>query len=226
MNKTFALKLAGAGLALLAGSALFLRSPDSSRTSAPAVNPAPSPAVSAQPQPRPAVPRPPDLPTLMARLGNGGGVPPTPEQLAEQKRMVDGQVADAVALLDSGDTARKVEAAEQLAAYPTQESERRLARALAEEKAPEVRIAAARALAQVANPERASVAALLRALSAPQAEVHEAALQALAGYLNRLDSSAARFREIRAGLAKFAKSKPLDPERRRAVRELLARLPG
>lgn len=214
MSKILALTLAGAGVALV-GAVAFLRAPDSGQGAAPVAVPAP----------RPDMPRPPDLPALMARLGNGGA-PPTPEQLAEQKRMVDGQVADAVALLDSGDAAQKVEAAEQLAAYPTPAAERRLARALAEEKAPDVRAAAARALAQVANPEPASVAALLGAVPAPGDEPQAAALQTLAAYLNRLDPSSARFRDIRLRLSKLAKSKRLSAERRQAVRELLAHWPG
>lgn len=214
MNKILALTLVSAGVALAVA---LLRAPGSGQGAAP--------VAAVPPAPRPDMPRPPDLPALMARLGNGGA-PPTPEQLAEQKRMVDGQVADAVALLDSGDAAQKVEAAEQLAAYPTPAAERRLARALAEEKAPDVRAAAARALAQVANPEPASVAALLGAVPAPGDEPQAAALQTLATYLNRLDPGSARFRDIRSGLGKLAQSKRLSAEHRQAVRELLAHVPG
>ncbi len=166
----------------------------------------------------------PDLTALSARLG-AGAIPPTAEQIEEQRRMVGERVERAIALLDSRDTAKKIIGVEQLAAYPTREAEQRLALALAEEDAAEVRAGAARALVYVMEPDRQGISALLKAVADRRAEVRATALQTLAAYLNRLDRGSIRFRQIVEGAKQLAQCGRLDKDTRGMLGELVAGFP-
>lgn len=163
----------------------------------------------------------PDLQALAARMGTGG-TPPAPEQLAEQKRMVDEQVAYAAGLLGSPDTDQQISGAEQLAAYPTPEAERCLTRYLKAKRGAEPRVAAIRALGYMKAPGREAIGALLTAMTDREPRVRDAALQTLAEYLNRLNPESAPFGRVFGGLKALVRSKRLDEGTRLVVADLLA----
>lgn len=169
--------------------------------------------------------QPPDLRELAGRLG-AGTVPPTPEQIAEERRVEREQVAVALASLRSADADERVGGAQQLGAYPTREAEQRLAEALAGDKSGAVRAAAAQSLAFVKEPRSRGIKALLRAVLEGDPEVRAAALDTLQGYLNGLDPESQAFRQVRKGLAGLAGTERLDRETRATLRELLADFPG
>ena len=161
-----------------------------------------------------------DLQALTGRL-DAGALPPTPEQLKEERRIDNEQVAEAVHSLHSRHITERVGGAQQLAAYPTREAERQLRAALAADKTPEVREAAAQSLAYIEAPETQTIAVLVKALKDGAPEVRFAALQVLEGYLNGLDVEAAGFRRIHQGLRSLLNGRGLDRETAESIRELL-----
>lgn len=163
----------------------------------------------------------PDLRVLAGRLG-AGTVLPTPEQIAEERRVEQEQVADALRSLKSSDVDERVGGVQQLAAYPTKEAEKRVAEALAGDKSAAVRVAAALSLLSFKAPHRNSVKVLLEAVLDRDAAVRAAALDTLQGYLNGLDPESKAFRQVRKGLAGLATSGRLSRETRATLRELLA----
>lgn len=164
--------------------------------------------------------RPPDLPALAARLG-AGVLPPTAEQIEEERRVEREQVAEAMHSLRSPEVEERIGAVQQLAAYPTREAELQLERTLAGDSAAAVREAAALGLAYFRSPDSRTIEALLQRMLDASPDVRDAALQTLEGYLNGLDAASEPFRRIRKGLSRLAKSGKLAPETRRGVRELL-----
>lgn len=164
--------------------------------------------------------KPPDLQSLAGRLG-AGVLPPTPEQIAEERRVEHEQVADALASLRSLDMDERIGGVQQLAAYPTREAERRLVKTLAADASGAVRAAAAESLAQVKKLQPDSVEALLGAMLDGDPEVRAAVLSTLQVYVNTLDPESEPFRQVRKGLAKLVKSGHLDKESRLSIKDLL-----
>lgn len=173
-------------------------------------------------RPAPAI-RPPDLTALAAGLG-GGLAPPTPAQLAEERHMLDEQIAFASDLLQSAEAETRVEGAEQLGAYLGPKSERLLVAALAKDPAPAVRLAAARSLYFLSKPATATLDALLTALRDADAEVRQAALEALENRLLHLEADSKHSQHIVAGLRKLLKQRKLAADTRDSIREVLADL--
>jgi hypothetical protein len=178
-----------------------------------------APALAANPPPTATAP--PDLAALAGRLG-AGAIPPTPEQLEEERRVEQEQVAFALRALGSPDAGERVGGAQQLSAYPTREAEQHLTRALTGDKSAAVRAAAAASLAFIKEPRPDSIKALLGAVQDRDAEVRDTALQTLAGCLNGLPSNSPAYWRIYRGLAGLAQSGRLAPATRAAIKQLLA----
>lgn len=175
------------------------------------------------PPPAAGPPAPPDLAALAAGLG--AGLAPMPDQAAEQRRLVDRQVAAASHMLDSPEAEAQIAGAEQLAAYPTPEAERALLRFLDAPRRAEAQVAALRALMAFKEPEAATVALLLKAVEWRGEGVQAAALASLSAYLDHLDPGSARFREVYRGLEGAARSKRVEPAVRQGIRDMLAGFP-
>ncbi|MGZ8247799.1 HEAT repeat domain-containing protein [Methylomagnum sp.] len=167
-----------------------------------------SPVAQADPSPAPPAVQPPDLRALAAGLG-GGTAAPTPEQVREELQTVHSQVAAAGEALRHIDPAERVGGAEQLAAYPTREAEALLVEALAADREPTVRQAAAQSLQAIKAPGDKTTAALLAALADESPEVGANALSALQAYLVRQDRNAARYKSLMKELQRRAKDRAI-----------------
>lgn len=211
MSKRFpALVLGTLGLAFAAGYWLSAR-----------LNP-PAPAAIAEAPPPPVRPvvQPPDLRALAAGMG-GGTAAPTPAQVREERQMVDRQVAAAGESLRHIDPVERVGGAEQLAAYPTREAEALLVGALATDREPTVRQAAAHSLQAFPTPSAKATAALLAALTDESPAVASSALDALEAYLARQDRDAARYKSLLKDLRRRAKDRAVAKEVRQEISDFL-----
>jgi hypothetical protein len=162
----------------------------------------------------------PDLRTLAMNLNGGASAPPTPAQLAEEKRMVAEQVGLAITLLRSTSVQTRIEGAEQLGAYPSTESTVALAAALHKDSSPEVRLAAVQSLSQSETPDSPAVTALLNAILDTDEQVASTALDALAAYLEASPPGSVRAIQIRKGLRAQSKNRRFPA----AIRQRLATL--
>jgi hypothetical protein len=151
----------------------------------------------------------PDLRTLAMNLNGGASTPPTPAQLAEEKRMVAEQVGLAITWLKSTSVQTRIEGAEQLGAYPSTESTMALTAALHKDSTPEVRLTAVQSLSQSEMPDTATVKALLNAIADSDEQVASTALDALAAYLEASTPGSARATQIRKGLRAQSKNRRL-----------------
>jgi HEAT repeat protein len=157
-----------------------------------------------------------------ALIGNGVAKP-TPEQEKEAAQIDQEQVKAATAWLSDADPERRVAGAEQLAAYPTPEAEKRLAESLAHDQAPEVRAEAARSLDAFIKPEAKTVQALLSALEDPDENVRQTALGVLQSLRQRLedDGKNKAAGKVLAGLKKRSKSSRVPNETRKEIADYL-----
>ena len=151
----------------------------------------------------------PDLRALAMNLNGGAPAPPTPAQLAEEKRMVAEQVGLAITWLKSTSVQTRLEGAEQLGNYPSTESIAALTAALRKDSSPEVRLAAAQSLSQSETPTSATITALLNAIADADEQVASTALDALAAYLEASPPGSARATQIRMGLRAQSKNRRL-----------------
>ena len=151
----------------------------------------------------------PDLRTLAMNLSGGTLPPPTPAQLAEEKRVVAEQVDLAITWLKSSIVQTRTEGAEQLGAYLSPKSVTALKGALRKDTSPAVRLAAAQSLSQSETPDSATIAALLDAIADTDEQVASTALSALEVYLDASPVGSTRSNQIRQGLRAQSKNRRL-----------------
>jgi HEAT repeat protein len=176
--------------------------------------PAPTPAITPVAMP--------DLRSLAMNLNGGASAPPTPAQLAEEKRVVAEQVGLAITWLKSTSVQTRIEGAEQLGAYPSTESTAALTAALRKDSSPEVRLAAAQSLSQSETPDTATVTALLNAIADTDEQVASTALDALAAYLEASPPGSGRATQIRMGLRAQSKNRRLPAALRQRLLTVLS----
>jgi HEAT repeat protein len=148
--------------------------------------------------------------------------PPTPEQQEEDRDTAAQQVRVASHWLQSQDVEQRVAGAEQLAAYPIEETESLLTTALNGDPASEVRAAAAQSLGAVDSLGPASIDALLAALGDIDEDVRWSALATLQAYVLREPPQSTRARRIMRMLGRIGKSKRIPVETRTAIQAFLA----
>ena len=127
----------------------------------------------------------------------------------------------ALAEMGSAEVERRVEAAEQLGAYPTTEAELALIQALTSDSSAEVRSAAAQSLGYVENPSDAALEGLFSALDDQIGDVRESALSALEDFLLGSDEGSERYKRVREGLRLKMESRSVAANTRRSIREIL-----
>lgn len=159
---------------------------------------------------------------LIALAEKASSPPPlTPEEIEEDARMDDEQVALARQWLESADSRQRVDGAEQLSAYPTPEAEMLLAGALATDPDPAVRSAAAQSLDAFEHPMEKTIFALLAAVEDENEDVQMSAWAALETIASNEESDSARFKKIVTGLKKKLASPRLAAETKQAILEFL-----
>jgi HEAT repeat protein len=164
-------------------------------------------------------PPPVDLSALAERAGNPLVL--TPEQIEEDKRMDNEQVALASEWLRSIDPRQRIDGAEQLSAYPTAEAEILLVNALVTDIDPEVRSAAAQSLDAFERPTEKTLTALLIAVEDENEDVRMSALATLENIVAAEENGSARYKRILAGLKKKAASRRIPAETREAIRDFV-----
>jgi len=184
-------------------------------------NKASTPLATAESPPAKPTVQAPDLRALAMNLSGGSLTPPTPAQLAEEKRVVDEQVELAITWLKSSTVQTRIEGAEQLGAYLSPKSVTALMGALRKDTSPAVRLAAAQSLSQSETPDAATITALLDAIADPDEQVASTALSVLEVYLNASPNGSIQASQIRQGLRTQSRNRRLPAALRTRLAALL-----
>jgi hypothetical protein len=144
----------------------------------------------------------------------------SPEEMDDEQLEKD-QVAQAMALLNSTNDEERIEAVEQLGAYPSAETEAALAQILNTDANPEVRNAAALSLGAMDQPTDATIAALMTALEDQNEDVRFSALSTLEDFMLGQEENSPRYKQIKDGLAMKATSTGLPEDLKESINEVL-----
>ncbi|MFM8442621.1 MAG: HEAT repeat domain-containing protein [Methylococcus sp.] len=144
----------------------------------------------------------------------------SPEEMDDEQLEKD-QVAQAMGLLNSTNDEERIEAVEQLGAYPSAETEAALAQVLNTDANPEVRNAAALSLGAMDQPTDATIAALMTALEDQNEDVRFSALSTLEDFMLGQEENSQRYRQIKDGLAMKANSSNLPEDLKESINEVL-----
>ena len=168
----------------------------------------------------PAANKPVIVPPPMDSLGHGARMP-TPEELGDEARYNDQQVAKAGASLNDPAPEKRVRGVEQLSAFPTPESEQILSNTLRMDFDPEVRRAAAQSLSVFKQPTKEAVTALLAALQDDSEAVQREALTTLTRIAGGMENGSPAFKALLADLGNQARAKRMKPGVRQSLRAFL-----
>ncbi|GAB6047908.1 hypothetical protein JCM19379_17350 [Methyloparacoccus murrellii] len=164
------------------------------------------------------------------RTPAAGPVPPAapsgdelmaPDEAVEDEQLEKEQIAEAMTQLGSTNDEERIEAVEQLGAYPSPETEATLGQLLTTDGNPEVRNAAALSLGAVDEPSDATVAALMSALEDQNEDVRFSALSTLEDYMLGQEEDSPNYRRIKDGLKFRLNSRTLSAELRESINEVL-----
>ncbi|MCI0666728.1 MAG: HEAT repeat domain-containing protein [Methylococcaceae bacterium] len=144
-------------------------------------------------------------------------LPLTPAQMEEDARIDAEQAALARRWIENPDSRTRLDGAEQLGAYPTPEAEPLLARALATDLDPAVRIAAAASLGRFEEVGDQTVAVLLEAVEHEDEDVQMSALTTLESLLEGEEAGSPRCKRVVATLQEMARSPKLSTETKQAL---------
>jgi hypothetical protein len=172
-------------------------------------------------EPKSAAVPPPGYGLLAERLQALAQRQPTPEEW-EEERQYDREQALALApdLHDPG-AEKRIETAEQLGAFPSEEAEVLLIETLAGDPDPDVRVAAVQSLENFEHLRDETIAGLLGALEDENEEVRMSALTLLETRVSNEARSSVRYKKIVTGLKKKAVSRRTPAGTRRAIRAFL-----
>lgn len=160
------------------------------------------------------------VPPPMELLGHAARMP-TPEELEDEARFRDIQVAHVSEWLNSPDTERRLAGVEQLSAYTTPESEQILASTLLMDSDADVRKTAAQRLSRFKPPGEDTVAALLTALEDYSEGVQLSALNTLQGIVARMPHGSPQANSILASVEAIAAARRSSALTRQAIVSLL-----
>jgi len=159
---------------------------------------------------------------LLERYESSQFIAPTPEQIAEENAVQAGQIELARQWLLNLDAERRVAGIEQLAAYPTPESEQLMADTLKKDLSSDVRIAAAQNLSYIEAPTPATLQVLIHALQDQDQEVRLSALSSLQSYLHSLEDVSVEAKKIVRLLKNAAKNTQIPEDTRAVIKDSLA----
>lgn len=172
-------------------------------------------------EPQPAAVTPPDYGLLAERLQALAQRQPTPEEW-EQERQYNREQALALAPdLRDLDAEKRIEAVEQLGAFPSEEAEVLLVETLAGDPDPDVRVAAVQSLENFEPLRDETIAGLASALEDESEDVRMGALTLLETRVLSEVRSSVRYHKIVAVLKKKAFSRRTPSATREAIRAFL-----
>jgi len=188
----------------------------------PMPEPVPTPEAAPTP-PKPSMAQPTPRPIPPPSTARPVPPPPqaTPAAEEEEDRTEQEEMDAALAQLGSPDPAQRLEGAEILGAYPSEETELALAQVLNSDPEADVRNAAAQSLGYVEQPSDDTVAALMAALEDQNEEVRASALSSLEDYLAATDEGSKRYRQLDAGLRAKMDNRGTPKDIREAIHDIL-----
>ena len=131
------------------------------------------------------------------------------------------QIAEALSHLSSQKEEERIEAVEQLGAYPSPDTEATLSQLLTTDSNPEVRNAAALSLGSLDVPSDSTLASLLTALDDQSEDVRFSALSTLEDFMLGQDEDSQTYKRIRSGLSAKADSQSLSEDLKDSIKEVL-----
>ncbi|HWP00857.1 MAG TPA: HEAT repeat domain-containing protein [Methylococcus sp.] len=164
---------------------------------------------------------PPDYGLLAERLQALAQRQPTPEEWEEEREYNREQALALAPDLHDPSAEKRIETAEQLGAFPSEEAEVLLIETLAGDPDPDVRVAAVQSLENFEHLGDKAIAALLGALEDENEDVRMGTLTLLENLVSSEVQGSARYKKIVAGLKKKARSRNTPGETRRAIRAFL-----
>ena len=131
------------------------------------------------------------------------------------------QIAEALSHLSSQKEEERIEAVEQLGAYPSPDTEATLSQLLTTDSNPEVRNAAALSLGSLDVPSNETLASLLTALDDQSEDVRFSALSTLEDFMLGQDEDSQTYKRIRSGLSAKVDSQSLSEDLKDSIKEVL-----
>lgn len=166
-----------------------------------------------------------DSPQAPNLQGNTQGTPqanaPVLDTAAEDAEIEREQIAEAMKRLTSPTESERVEAVEQLGAYPNPQTEATLSQLLAGDSSADVRNAAALSLGSLEAPSTATVSTLLSGLKDQSEDVRFSSLSTLEDFMLSQEEESPLYQNIRTGLKDMAQSTGLPDDLRDSINEVL-----
>jgi exonuclease VII large subunit len=178
----------------------------------------PAPAQPAQPPGTAAIAPPHSGPTPPAAAEM---VDPASDEVEDEAQIEREQIAAAMALLYSTNNEERIEAVEQLGAYPSPETEATLSQLLTTDTNAEVRNAAALSLGSLDTPSDSTINGLVNALADQNEDVRFSALSTLEDFMLGLEEDAPNYKKIREELKAKAAGQGVPKDTREAISEIL-----
>ena len=144
-----------------------------------------------------------------------------PDEMAEDEEVEKEQISAAMTQLSSTNDEERIEAVEQLGAYPNPETEATLGQLLITDANAEVRNAAALGLGSLEEPSEATIAALMSALDDANEDVRFSALSTLEDFMLGQEDDSSQYRRIHDGLTAKAASQSLPQDLRDSINEII-----
>jgi HEAT repeat protein len=148
-------------------------------------------------------------------------VDPASDEVEDEAQIEREQIAAAMALLYSTNNEERIEAVEQLGAYPSPETEATLSQLLTTDTNAEVRNAAALSLGSLDTPSDSTINGLVNALADQNEDVRFSALSTLEDFMLGLEEDAPNYKKIREELKAKAAGQGVPKDTREAISEIL-----
>ncbi len=143
------------------------------------------------------------------------------DELLDDDQIEKEQIAEAMTQLGSTNDEERIEAVEQLGAYPNPETEATLGQLLTTDANAEVRNAAALSLGSLDGPSDATIAALMSALEDQSEDVRFSALSTLEDFMLGQEEDSTNYRRIQDGLRLKAASRSIPEDLKESINEVL-----
>lgn len=144
-----------------------------------------------------------------------------PDEMENDEQYEKEQISTAMRQLSSTNEEERVEAVEQLGAYPSPETETILVQLLAQDSNAEVRNAAALSLGSMDEPSDGAIMTLMSALEDQSEDVRFSSLSTLEDYMLSQEEDSANYKRIREGLRQKSEAAGLAQDLRDSIKEIL-----